>query len=150
MGPTRGSAPRAHHFVPQCWLAGFTETGRKTGHLWVTNLKNRKQWPSNSRNTGHRRDFYRIGGAQLDPVVFEKWFSNIEGVVAPILQRLYERPRTPLDDELEALLSFAAFQYIRVPAFRPLVLKMADSLHRGWMAEALKSPASWVKALKKA
>ena len=150
MGRTRGSVPRAHHFVPQCWLAGFTETGQKTGRLWVTDLKKRKQWPSNPRNTGHRRDFYRIAGAQLDPVAFEKVFSKIEGVVAPILKRLYEKPRTPLDDELDGLLLFAAFQYVRVPAFRPVVLKMADSLHRGWMKEALKSPKSWAKILKKA
>jgi hypothetical protein len=150
MGPTRGSVPRAHHFVPQCWLAGFTETGQKTSRLWVTDLKKRKQWPSSPRNAGHRRDFYRISAAQLDPAAFEKLFSKIEGVVAPILKTLYEEPRTPLDDELECLLFFAAFQYVRVPAFRPVVLKIADSLHRGWMAKALKSPASWVKALRRA
>jgi hypothetical protein len=116
----------------------------------VTDLKKRKQWPSNPINTGHRRDFYQITGAELDPVAFEKAFSSIEGVVAPILKRLYEKPQAPLVDELEVLLIFAAFQHVRVPAFRPMVLKMADSIHQRWMAKALKSRASWVKAQKKA
>jgi hypothetical protein len=86
----------------------------------------------------------------LDPNAFEKAFSSMEGVVAPILKSLYEQPRTPLASELESLLFFAAFQYVRVPAFRPVVLKIADSLHRAWMSEALRSPTSWMKALKKA
>jgi hypothetical protein len=51
--------PRAHHFVPQCWLAGFTETGEKDGQLWVTDLHRRKQWLSSPVNSGRRRDFYR-------------------------------------------------------------------------------------------
>jgi hypothetical protein len=46
MGVAKGPEPRAHHFVPQCWLAGFTETGERNGRLWVTDLKKRKQWQS--------------------------------------------------------------------------------------------------------
>ena len=61
--------PRAHHFAPQCWLAGFTDTGEKDGRLWVTDLKRRKQWPSNPRNAAHRRDFYRVS----DPSVVGTW-----------------------------------------------------------------------------
>ena len=148
--PTRGCEPRAHHFVPQCWLAGFTETGQKADRLWVTDLKKQKQWASSPRNAGYRRDFYRVSNPKLDPITFENTFSKIETVVAPILKSLYEKPRHPSDDDLEVLLFFAAFQFVRVPAFRPWVLKRADSLHRSWMAEAPKSPASWAKALKKA
>jgi hypothetical protein len=147
---TKGAVSRAHHFVPQCWLAGFTENGQKTSRLWVTNLKKRTQWPSNPKNTGHRRDFYRTASTKTDPLAFEKIFSSMEGVVAPILRRLYEKPQFPLDNDLDNLLFFAAFQYVRVPAYRPVVLKIAESIHGRWIANALKSPASWSKSLKKA
>jgi hypothetical protein len=150
MGSRRRSVPRAHHFAPQCWLAGFTETGQKTARLWVTDLKRRKQWPSNPKNTGHRRDFYRTSSTQLDPLAFEKIFSSMEGVVAPVLNRLYGKPQVPLADELDNLLFFIAFQYVRVPAYRPVVLKMADSIHRRSIAKALKSPASWSTFLEQA
>jgi hypothetical protein len=48
--PTVHPEPRAHHFAPQSWLAGFTDSGEKEGRLWVTDLKRRKQWISNPPN----------------------------------------------------------------------------------------------------
>ena len=33
---------RAHHFAPECWLAGFTETGEKDGLLYFTDLRRTK------------------------------------------------------------------------------------------------------------
>ena len=146
--PRQTSEPRAHHFVPQCWLAGFTESGRKDGRLFVTDLKRRKQWPSNPQNAGHRRDFYRVSDPKLEPIAFEKVFSQIEDAVAPVFRRLYEWPTVPNQAELDTLLHFAAFQSIRVPAFRPVLLRIADSIHRSTAAEALKSPDSWAEALK--
>jgi hypothetical protein len=152
MGPSlrKASEPRAHHFLPQCWLAGFTDTGLKDGRLFVTDLKGRKQWPTSPPNAGHRRDFYRVSEANLDPVAFERAFSKIEDVIAPILRDLYGEPREPDVEELDVLLSFAAIQYIRVPAFRPTLLRIADDIHRSAVAGALKNPESWAKALKKA
>ncbi len=75
--------PRAHHYVPQCWLAGFTDSGRKDGRLWVTDLHRRKQWPTSPPNAGHRRDFYRVSSPEHDPVIVEKLYSKIEYGVAP-------------------------------------------------------------------
>ncbi len=152
MGATsqKNPEPRAHHFAPQCWLAGFTDTGRKDGRLFVTDLKRRKQWPGSPPNAGHQRDFYRISEDATDPVAFERIFSQFEGVIAPILRSLYEEPREPSVEEMASLLSFAALQYIRVPAFRPVLLRIADSINRSIVSGALKSPAAWAAALKKA
>ena len=143
--------PRAHHYVPQFWLAGFTDTGEKDGRLWVTDLKRQKQWPSNPENAGHRHDFYRLSGADArDPVAFEKLFSRIEGAYAPLLKALDKGPRGPFRHEWESLFMYIAVQWIRVPAFRPMVLRVADGIHRRFLAEALKTPESWAAWLKKA
>jgi hypothetical protein len=83
-------------------------------------------------------------------VAFERIFSQIEGVVAPILRSLYDEPREPSVEEMDGLLSFAALQYIRVPAFRPVLLRIADSINRSIISGALKSPAAWAAALQKA
>jgi hypothetical protein len=83
-------------------------------------------------------------------VWFERTFSQIEDVVAPVFRDLCDQPREPGVEEMDALLYFAAIQYIRVPAFRPVLLKVADSIHRSMIAGALKSPKSWAKALVKA
>jgi hypothetical protein len=142
------AVPRAHHFVPQCWLAGFTETGEKDGRLWVTDLKRRNQWPSNPPNAGHSRDFYRLSAPQPDPVVVERLLSKIEDTIAPLLKVLDKEQRAPRQDELEGLLSFMAIQWVRVPAFRPTILRIADSIHRARISEALKGPESWAAMLK--
>jgi hypothetical protein len=142
--------PRAHHFAPQCWLSGFTDTGEKDGRLWVTDLKRRKHWLSNPQNAGHRRDFYRVSDpAFKDPVAFEKVFSRIEDSIAPLFKDLDKQPRGPHRHEWESLFAYIATQWMRVPAFRPTLLRIADGIHRRFFAEALKSPESWAARLKK-
>jgi hypothetical protein len=147
MASSIGPLPRAHHFTPQCWLAGFTEGGDKDGRLWVTDLKRRKQWVSNPRNAGHRRDFYRVSDPLCDPVAFEKAFGKIETAIAPLLKTLDQEQRAPRRHELESLLTFMAIQWMRVPAFRPTILRIADSIYRSWFSQALSSPDSWAAAL---
>jgi Protein of unknown function (DUF4238) len=139
----KSGEPRAHHFVPQCWLAGFTQNGRKDGQLFVTDLKRQKQWSTTPPNVGHRRDFYRVSNEQMEPVAFEKVFSRIEDFIAPTLRTLFECPQVPTPEQLGKLLYFAATQYVRVPAFRPTLLKISDTIHRSFIAKALKSKESW-------
>src|SRR5712671_5743609 len=116
----KGPEPRAHHYVPQFWLARFTESGDKEGRLWVTDFKRHKQWSSTPANTGHRRDFYRISDDfRVDPVIVEKFYSRIEDLIAPVLKTLDEERCGPIKPELEALCVFMALQWARVPAFRP-------------------------------
>jgi len=146
----KNSEPRAHHFTPQCWLAGFTDTGQKDGRLWVTDLRRQNQWQTTPPNAGHRRDFYRITEPKLDPVWFERCFSNIEDIAAPVLRDLYSRPQEPGVEAMDVLMYFAAIQYIRVPAFRPVLLKVADSINRSMIGGALKNQETWAQALKKA
>ena len=116
------SEPRAHHYVPQCWLSGFTSTRELDGRLWVTDFKRTKQWPSSPPNVGHSRDFYRISEPNLDPVTVEKFYSKIEDRIAPLLKDLDREKRTPTKNEMESICIFMAFQWSRVPAFRPKIV----------------------------
>ncbi len=113
----------------------------------MTDFKRRDQWPSTTAKAGRRRDFYRVSDAVADPLSAEKLFSKIEDAVAPILRSVDQELRGPRDNELEHLCLFMAVQWIRVPAFRPKMLEIADSFHRSWFQEALKSRESWVQAL---
>ena len=141
---------RAHHFVPQCWLAGFTDTGQKDGQLWVTDFKRQKQWPTSPPNAGHRKDFYRIDEPDTDPLVFENAFGDIETQTGPVFRSLYNSPHYPTGKELETLLWFAAVQFMRVPAFRQWILGIAESIHLVMVSKALESPETWKQALVKA
>ena len=140
---------RAHHFVPQCWLSGFTESGQNDGRLWVTDLKRGKQWKSSPPNSGHSRDFYRLSDPRLNPTAVENKFAEMETTIAPILRTVETQRRMPDKDELQALLVFMAVQWVRVPAFRTTILPIAESMQRSYFAEALCSPESWAAALKR-
>ncbi len=87
--------PRAHHYVPQCWLAGFTDSGQKDGRLWVTDFNRKRQWPTTPPKAGHQRDFYRVSSPEQDPVVVEELYSKIEDGIAPVLKALDEELRGP-------------------------------------------------------
>lgn len=150
MSEKRRAEPKAHHLVPRCWLAGFTDSGENDGQLWVTDLKRQNQWPGNPGKVGRVRDFYRVSDPMLDPAVVEDALSKMEAVVAPILKTIDRERRSPREDELEELLHFMAIQWVRLPAFRVLALNVLERINRENMAEALGSEESWAAALRKA
>lgn len=137
---------RAHHYVPQCWLAGFTDTGERDGMLYVTDLKRRKQWRCKPSEAGHRRDFNRIDDPKLDdPIAIEKAFSDIESSLAPVLRALCSEERGPKDGyEVGVLAEYMAVQWVRVPDFRGVVDRTLESK----LARALETPESWNQLLK--
>ena len=73
----------------------------------------------------------------------ERFFSTLEGLAGPVLKALDMERRPPSDEELDLLLQFIAYQWVRVPSFRPLILGMADRITRERMAEALLTPETW-------
>ncbi len=142
-----GSNARAHHYVPKCWLAGFTESGEKDGRFWQTDINTGNQWPSNPLNAGHQRDFYRISDSRKDPLLIEGKLAEIEGAIAPILQLLDKERRLPNEDELGSLIVFMAIQWIRVPAFRPFLFDFTNFYMRANLSDALRSEESWERTL---
>jgi hypothetical protein len=141
------SAPesRAHHFVPKCWLAGFTESGQNDGRLWVTDFKRKRNWPSTPAKTGLRRDFNRIDRPNVtDPLIAEKALADIEGIVAPILRALNDDVREPTSDERDHILEFMALQCIRHPAFRATIDRSVEAK----IEAALVSKERWERLLR--
>lgn len=147
MKTRQSTEPRAHHFVPQCWLAGFTNTGEPDGMLYVTDLKRKKQWRCKPSEAGHRRDFNRIDDPSVpDPLVIEKLFSSIESDVAPVFRKLTKEKRGPKDGfELGMLVEYLAIQWARVPSFRAVVQGDFESHFR----KILSSPEAWEQALRR-
>jgi Protein of unknown function (DUF4238) len=140
---------RAHHFVPQFWLAGFTDTGEKSGTLWVTDIKRKKQFRCKPSEVGHRRDFNRIDNPGLDdPLAIEKLFSRVESKVAPLFKTLFVEKRGPRDStELGFLVEYMAIQVIRVPSFRAILKGLANSFLK---EKVLNDPEAWNRAREKA
>lgn len=146
--PKNQPEPRRHHYVPRCWLAGFTDTGDKEGRLFVTDFKRRNQWGAAPGTAGFIRDFYRLEDEHVDdPILAEKALSQIEDAISPILRSMNSEMRGPRKEELEPLLYFIAIQWSRVPAFRPFMLNLFDKISRERIGEMLESAESLRRAL---
>jgi hypothetical protein len=110
-----------------------------------------KQWGATPGTAGSIRDFYRLAEpGPNDPLLAEKYLSQIEDTVAPILRSIDQERREPLVEELEPLLYFIAIQWARVPAFRLLVFGVFEKLTSEQVSKALESEETWVRTLKEA
>jgi VWFA-related protein len=113
-------------------------------------LKSNSQWPTTPAKAGRHRDFYRLSNANSNPVLFETKLSEIEGTIAPILRRLDTELRMPNEVDFESLIVFMALQWIRVPAFRPLQLGLAEKYIRSKISASLSNPEAWTQLLREA
>jgi hypothetical protein len=127
-----------------CWLRGFTETGERNGQLFVTDLIDGRQWPSNPLRSGAQRNYNRIAGE--NPLVAENAYAEAENVAAPILRRIYVERNNVLDEERSDLLFFMALQWTRVPTFREAGVRITLAAMKRWCTQALESPDSLAAA----
>jgi Protein of unknown function (DUF4238) len=109
----------------------------------VTDFLRQRQWPTTPANAGHIRDFCRLGEPTPDPVIVERFFSCLEGIVAPVLKSLDSERRPPSDEELDLLLQFMAYQWVRVLSFRPFALGVLERITREKLIEELRTPETW-------
>jgi hypothetical protein len=80
----------------------------------------------------------------------EKFFGTLEQQVGPLLKSIDQHRRRPTPDELDGLLEFMAYQWVRVPKFRPFAFQTMERVTREKLAEQLQSRDTWMVELKKA
>lgn len=108
---------RHHHYLPQCYLRGFTKPGEKKSKLTVIDLKRRKRFKTNTRNVGGIRDFNRIEIDGIEPDAIEKSLSSFEGHVASSLLRIRQTLAFDGKDR-ECILNLIALLAVRSPEKR--------------------------------
>lgn len=118
---------RNHHFVPQGYLGGFTDTGTRYGHLFVSDLVSNSVFRTKPRNVGAKRDFNRIDVDGQDPDALEKAFGEFEGRVIPVIREIQASGDLPTDDEFSYVLNLMALLVVRNPRSRK---KMNDARNR--------------------
>ncbi len=123
--------PRRHHYLPQSYLAGFTDSGTREGRLYVLSYEDGRRWEGTPDKIGHQRDFYRLDGVEgEDAFALERAFNDIEDPAAAAIRHIAETGRLPEDDEqFSYLINFIALMSARVPQTRANV---ARPLKRMW------------------
>jgi len=69
---------RHHHYLPQCYLKGFTRDGERTSQLWAWDFDRKRKFLTVPRNVGGERDFNRIDVPNLAPDAVEVAMSKVE------------------------------------------------------------------------
>lgn len=133
--------PRKHHYIPQFYLSGFSETGSADGTLYVLDFQLMKQWKSTSRGTAHERDYHVVDlGADRDPMFVEKKLAEREGTWATVLRSVLESHDLPKGELFAELLTFIAFLAVRVPPIRNQVTDFIDRASKAQLRATFATP----------
>jgi uncharacterized FlaG/YvyC family protein len=97
------SEPRIHHYIPQCYLKGFSVGGSKKSKLVVFDYEKRKRFETVPRNICAQRDYNRINVEGQDPGAIEKKYAEIESEIARSLKNLNEGASFEGDDKFNIL-----------------------------------------------
>jgi len=140
------SDPRKHHFLPVCYLKGFTVENSRDGRLHVFNLQSNERFELTPQNAGCQRDLYKLDVPEGDDAFFvERAISGtLEGPFSRIRDSIVSRkalPCTPRD--WNALLNFIAFQAVRVPAAIDAVKWISSQFARGMLRETSRDPSKF-------
>lgn len=133
--------PRKHHYVPQFYLAGFSNTGTKDGQLYVLDKDQRKQWIRSVRDTAHKRDYHSVDLGS-DSMVVEKKLATIEGQQSIVLQKIIDEQLLPSPDsqEFADLMGFVAFTAVRVPFIRDRISDFIDNASKKQLFATFSTP----------
>lgn len=141
---------RAHHYVPQFLLAGFTPLGSKEDFLWTSDRQTGRQWHTTPENVAFRKDFYRIDVSGSAPDTIETSLSKMEDHAAPVIRDILRTRAIPHGDDYVTLMNFMALMCVRVPSGRDMVNHGVDFINKQLLRAALRTPETWKAALRAA
>ena len=111
------SEPRHHHYIPQCYLRGFTVDGHKNSMLGVLDYERKRLFHTRPRNVGGERDFNRIEIEGLEPSSLEMSMAQFEGGVAAAITSLEASGEFEGEDKVY-ILNLLALLNVRSPQQR--------------------------------
>ena len=96
---------RKHHYIPACYLAGFTKDWSRDSSFWCIPKNNSKPFGTNPNDACTHRDYYTVEELSDDPLFIEEWYARtIEDDIGKILQHIRNHKTLPTRDNMEPLL----------------------------------------------
>ncbi|MCG8345883.1 MAG: DUF4238 domain-containing protein [Chlorobiales bacterium] len=122
------STARRHHYIPQSYLAAFTDTGTKDGQFWVMEVKSGDCFFTSPKNVGVARDFNRIDvdGQAIDAL--ESVLASFEGKAVEAIRKVLKKQTFPSAKESNVILNFVCLLAVRNPQSRKTVNKAKEQV----------------------
>lgn len=139
--------PIKHHYIPQFFLANFTDIGNKESKLWVTDQKQCKQWKASTSAVAYQNKLYSLesnpDGMLNEPDAIEKAFSKIESMAATVIKEILETEQIPTGDGFNILINFIALMASRTPKMINHRTKPLLEINEMIMRMSLSSKERW-------
>jgi hypothetical protein len=119
-----------HHYLPQFYLRGFSAEN-KQGSVWVYEKGHHEPKLVSVRDAAVIKKYYSTeneNGIQISGI--EDGLAQLEGNVAPLLEKLKVSDQTLSAQQTQLLLSFASLMVTRIPTFRNSVGKLVREITR--------------------
>jgi hypothetical protein len=112
------SIARRHHYLPQSYLSGFTDTGKKDGRFFVLDVDSGFCFRTSPKNVAVELDFNRVDIEGKPPDVFEKSFSDLEESAAQMIRKVNCSKTFPNDEDFSWIINLLCLIAIRNPQMR--------------------------------
>jgi hypothetical protein len=112
------SIARRHHYLPQAYLAAFTDTGKKDGRLNVIDTCSGTCFRTLPKNVAVERDFNRIDFEGKSPDDVEKAFSPFEERAGQAIRNVKRTNTFPDNEDYNFIINLLCLIAVRNPRLR--------------------------------
>jgi hypothetical protein len=109
---------RRHHYLPQAYLAAFTDTGLEDGQFNVLDVQSGYSFRTSPINVAAERDFNRIDIEGHSPDEIEQALAPLEAQAVAAIRKVIETEKFPNDDDWNWILNLLGLIAIRNPRLR--------------------------------
>lgn len=134
---------RRHHYVPQCYLKGFTVERKKRRQITVFDGVEKKIFTTALENVALERDFNRFEAEGIAPDAFENKLAEMESEFAKALDYIIEKQSIANDIDRANLLNLICSLGIRNPRFRETVRSGHERVSKLMLELTTKTPERW-------
>jgi len=106
-----------HHYIPKCYLKGFTNGGENSSQFWAVPKNNDAPFPTTPNDSCAERDYYSV--AHENSLIVEEFYAEqIEPKIVKAIRHIQSNSNLPPKEEMKHLILLLATLYLRVPSFR--------------------------------
>ena len=112
------SIARRHHFLPEAYLAQFTDNCTKGGKFFVLEVETGRSFRSKPKNVAVERDFNRVDIEGHSPDIFENALASTEDIAIRAIANTSNSRKFPSDQDYSAILNLISLIFVRNPFLR--------------------------------
>jgi hypothetical protein len=112
------STARRHHYLPQSYLALFTDKETKKGQFFVLEVESGRKFRTSPINDAVELDFNRVNINGYPPDVIENALAPIEKKAVQAISNIVAKEEFPNDEDYNYILNLICLIAVRNPFLR--------------------------------